>query len=408
MRFQPRHASRLLSLAGIALATVLSSASAYAQTYGAWIAMSGLNNPRRLAVGPDGGLYVTEAGTGGNVGSIVDGAGETVSYGATGSVSRLLNGVQSRVLTGLPSLAPQGGDTPGGGATGLHDIIFSGGQAFGVIGLGGDPALRTSLTNQGAPGANFGQLVRLSLDGSNTVTNIADISAYEAANNPGRISPGVPDDVNSNPYALAEAIGGGFVVADAGANALLRVNGSTVSLIATFDGVVNPLPFGPPRYQAVPTSVTVGSDNAYYVSQLTGFPFPAGAANIFRVVEGQSPTIFATGFTNLIDVAMGPDGFLYALELTTNGLASQTGPGGGRLTRISLADGSKTVIFSDPLFFPGGMAFGSNGTIYVTDLSTNAGTGRVLALTTSPEPGALALLALVAIPAGIALRRRRA
>ena len=40
---------------------------------------------------------------------------------------------------------------------------------------------------------------------------------------------------------------------------------------------------GPGNMQAVPTSVEVGPDGHYYVSQLTGFPFPVGGANIFRV-----------------------------------------------------------------------------------------------------------------------------
>ena len=32
--------------------------------------------------------------------------------------------------------------------------------------------------------------------------------------------------------------------------------------------------------QAVPTSVEKGRDGWYYVSQLTGFPFPVGGASI--------------------------------------------------------------------------------------------------------------------------------
>ena len=39
---------------------------------------------------------------------------------------------------------------------------------------------------------------------------------------------------------------------------------------------------------AVPTSVVRGRDGAYYISQLTGFPFEKGDANIWRVVPGQA------------------------------------------------------------------------------------------------------------------------
>ena len=60
--------------------------------------------------------------------------------------------------------------------------------------------------------------------------------------------------------------------------------------------------------QSVPTSVVVGPDGAYYVGQLTGGPFPIGGASVFRVVPGEDPTIYATGFTNIIDLGFGPDG----------------------------------------------------------------------------------------------------
>jgi hypothetical protein len=50
----------------------------------------------------------------------------------------------------------------------------------------------------------------------------------------------------------------------------------------------------------VPNAVTIGPDGAYYVGQLTGFPFIPGAANVFRVpAGGGAPTPFLTGFTKV-------------------------------------------------------------------------------------------------------------
>lgn len=59
----------------------------------------------------------------------------------------------------------------------------------------------------------------------------------------------------------------------------------------------------------------------YYVGQLTGFPFTVGAANVYRVPkEGGTPEVVASGFTHIVDLAFGPDGSLYVLEIARNGL----------------------------------------------------------------------------------------
>ena len=50
-------------------------------------------------------------------------------------------------------------------------------------------------------------------------------------------------------------------------------------------------------------------------SELTGAPFTPGAANIYRVVAGQAPEVYSSGFRTAIDLAFAPDGSLYVLEL---------------------------------------------------------------------------------------------
>ena len=66
--------------------------------------MVGLDSPRGLALGPEGGLYVTEAGLSVNSGNCVAVALGMNCYSESGSVTRLYEGVQERVATGLPSL----------------------------------------------------------------------------------------------------------------------------------------------------------------------------------------------------------------------------------------------------------------------------------------------------------------
>src|SRR6266498_5100272 len=199
------------------------------------VVMSGLDNPRGLAFGPEGALYVAEAGRGGPGPCIVL-RGAPQCYGPTGAVTRLWRGEQERIATGLPSYGSAAS------TTGPHDISFLGrGGGYVTIGLGFEGQPRSALAGVGD---QFGWLVHLPASGG--WRPVADIAAYEFAANPG----GGPLD--SNPYGLL-AEPGSRVVADAGANALLRVaaNG-TVSTVAVFAARPNPTPVGPPFVDSVP------------------------------------------------------------------------------------------------------------------------------------------------------------
>src|SRR5215208_1557325 len=74
------------------------------------VVMSGLDNPRGLDFDPRGALYVAEAGRGGGAGapSFVQ-RGVSIFYGQTGAVSRLWQGEQERIVSGLPSVAVANG-----------------------------------------------------------------------------------------------------------------------------------------------------------------------------------------------------------------------------------------------------------------------------------------------------------
>ena len=110
----------------------------------------------------------------------------------------------------------------------------------------------------------------------------------------------------------------------------------------------------------VPTSVAIGPDGSYYVGQLTGFPFPVGGANVYRVpANGGLPEVYAEGFTAIIDVAFAPDGSLYVLELAKNGLldAFILNDWTGALIRVA-PDGTRSEITEGELFAPGGVVIG--------------------------------------------------
>ncbi|GAB3412554.1 ScyD/ScyE family protein [Flindersiella endophytica] len=328
----------------------------------------GLDNPRGLAFAPDGSLYVAEAGRGGTGPCFAGPEGGTVCFGKTGAITRVKNGWQKRVITRLPSIADQ---NTGTNAIGPSDVAFRGDKPYFTVGLGADPAMRAGLPGLGQQAS--GWLLRGK--GNGGWMQIADIAGYEAAANPDQ---GEPD---SNPNSVV-ATAWGQVVADAGGNSLVRVSPSgAVSTVATFPSrMVDAPPFLglPPGtqipMQPVPTSVVRGPDGAYYVGELTGFPFVPGAARVYRVVPGKAPTIYADGFTNIIDVGFGKDGKLYVLEIAKNGLLS--GDPTGALIRVG-HNGSQHVVMSDGLTGPGGLAFKGRAA-YVSNCGTCVGTGSVL------------------------------
>jgi hypothetical protein len=357
-------------LGALTLAALLPAAPAAAhRDKSPRVVASGLDNPRGLAVDHRGTVYVTEAGTGGSGPCLTGPEGDQVCAGATGAVTKAWHHGQKRILEGLPSVAAPGGDS----AIGPSDIhLRHWGGAYLTVGLGADPAARDAL---GELGPSFGLLHKLSHFGG--LRTVADIAAFEATANP---DGGLPD---SNPHSVTTRWGRTYVV-DAGGNSLVRVHRSgEISTVAVFPDRLVDAPPGipglPPQLpmQAVPTSVVVGPDGALYVSQLTGFPFVPGAANIYRVEPGSEPEVYASGFTNVTDLAFDRHDNLYVLEFAANGILS--GDPTGALIRVH-RDGSHEPVAIEGLVNPTGLAVGRKGELYISNHGAEAGAGEVLRL----------------------------
>lgn len=325
------------------------------------VVMTGLNSPRGLAWGPEGALYVTEAGTNetnGACGPFVEGGTLTERcFSGTGSISRLWKGRQARIVSGLPSSWIKAS----GFASGPQDISFHGrGNGYVAMGFGGNVESRLEL---GAPAAKVGTLVRLKPNGGWSV--VADIVGFESAFNPDN---GI---VDSNPYSVLAEPSRTYVV-DAGGNSLMEVNAKgQVSLVATFPGTAAPPPFN--YSEPVPTRVVRGPDGALYVGTLTGAPFLDGSAAVYRVVPGTPPTVYAGGFKAISDLAFGSDGSLYVLQFAT-GPIFFSGP--GVLIRVA-PDGTRSVI-AENLRTPTGLAIGPDGALYASVGGIEVGTGEVV------------------------------
>ncbi|MGH3900192.1 MAG: ScyD/ScyE family protein, partial [Pseudonocardiaceae bacterium] len=283
-------------------------------------------------------------------------------------------GRQHRILTGLPSLATADGSD----IAGPQDVwLGRRGELLLAVGLGNTADRRSQL---GAAASRLGTIQRF-VPGKG-LTTIVDVAQYELGANPDGSS--TPDGRDSNPYSVA-ADGSGFLVSDAGGNTVYRVgrNGSIRPLVVLpVRSVPAPTFLGLPPgamtpMQAVPTAALRAPDGSYFVAELTGFPFPVGEARVYRVSAGGSPTIAATGFTNIIDIALDRHGRLYVLELTTEGLLS--GATTGQITRVDLRSGTRTVLQTPPLDSPTSLAIASDGhTLYVTNHGRSVGAGEIL------------------------------
>jgi hypothetical protein len=371
---------RLLPL-GLATATAALSLAGPALAADPEIVASGLDNPRGLAFGP-WGLYVAEAGAGGTDQCFSGGdpEGGEICLGPSGAVTVVGEDGQRRVTTGLPSLASPGGNE----ALGPSDVSFAKDdheydeRGFLTVGLAADPATREGA---GDLAAGLDQLWRLHGDGY--AHPVADLGAYETANNPDADQPdaAIPD---SNPNSVAAKDGRHAYVADAGGNDVLYVHKRTgkIDLVGVLppgeapapDIPGFPVPPGTPiPFQAVPTSVAIGHDGELYVGQLTGFPFPEGAAGVWVIRPGEDPVPFATGFTHITDVAVGHDGSLYIVQIKDTSLLGPDGP--GSVIRVH-PDGTRETV-AEGLTAPYGIAL-KKGWAYVTTHSTEAGAGEVV------------------------------
>jgi len=338
---------------------------------------SGLNTPRHIVL-TETGLVVTEAGTGGPVGTsncatgpATEGAG-TSQYctGPTGDIFAISSrGHAVPVLSKLPSVIEESIQE----VTGPSAIAYGHGQEAVTI---DDFLVNKDGSNSLLPkpfASAFGTLALIS-DGR---AKVVDIAAFAAAHPQSAYSLGtIPGETpyDSDPYDVV-AYRGGWVVADAGANDLLYVSANgRISMLARFPAVAEQLPAGvlgnptpiTVEAQAVPTSVAIGPGGALYVSLLRGVPSDPGTAYIYRVVPGHKPVVWARGLTSVTAIAFDRQRRLLATEFNTGGLLSPPTVTGA-LVRISSNGQMVTTLPVPGLYQPTGVAVSADGTVYVSN-----------------------------------------
>lgn len=329
-------------VAGAALTAVAVAAAvpATAQTGATTTVFAkGLNNPRGVQFGPDGALYVAEAGRGGS--KCIRRFG---CFGLSGSIAKITSsGGVSRPVTGLASGA-EGGLFAGGHT----DLTFDSKGRIVTIVNGLPPAKLAP----GIPPRVRRQAARVGRAAGRTFTPMARLDLIETRTNPDK------QDVNPNPYGI-ERIGNTYYAIDAGGNDVLAIRKGKVSLAAV---IKNPAR----RVQPVPTAIAVGPGGALYISELAPGP---NVGQVIRLVPGQAPTVVASRLPGATGISVAADGTIYLSIFGTGG--EETRPKTGSIMRIA-PDGTKSTIVKG-LNYPAGQAIGPDGDLYVANSSTLPG-----------------------------------
>ena len=333
---------------------------------------TGLDNPRHLSFG-ERGLYVAESGRGGEGPCVAGPEGGTSCVGDSGAITLITRHGQHRIVTGLASLGEEG---TGAGAIGPHGIFAT---HRGLVFTNGGPTglNRDDLAAENPVADLFGRV--FALGHRHRLVRLADVWGFERDNNPDE-EVGTPGIDSNAVDVLVDH--GRLVVADAGGNTLLKTDRrGRLAVLSLFPST----PPGPDGIQAVPTGVVEGPHGDYFMTQLTGFPFPVGGANVYRVDSRSGDAeVFASGFTNLMDLAFDRHGKLWVLEIDHDSLFGPVGPSTDGAIYSVDRQGNKTQLElpAGTLTHPGGITVGRDGSLYVTNNSDVAGEGEVLRIKT--------------------------
>jgi len=302
---------------------------------------SGLINPRGFLWTDDGTLYVAQAGTGGtSLGTPEVGPPLGPFHGgSSASVVRIEDACPVLVAGELPSVVFTTGEV-----LGAEDLAVLGGQLYASVDGGGE--------SHGNPSQPAG-VYRILANGSTEL--VADLSAWVRANPVANLPP--DHDPDAAGFSLvADPTANSFWVDDPNSGQILNV-----ALDGTVTRVVD---ISTPH--RVPTGLAVAPQGGVYVGFLTPVPYPDGASSVVHVAPDGTVTEVWTGLTAVTGVAVGPDGTLYASELSTGNLEEPpfAVAGSGRIVHQTGPDSSEDV--ATGLMFPIGLAFGPDEDLYVS------------------------------------------
>jgi hypothetical protein len=324
---------------------------------------SGLEGPRGLAFGPDGSLYVAEAGTGGTTSTVgqcaqVPSPVGPYTGGATARISKIdTSGNRTTVTSGLPSSVDAMGDV-----LGVADVAFLDGDLYAVLAGGG--------CSHGNP--TFPNAILRIKDHNGNWTLVANLSEA-LVEHPAKYTSSddyEPDGTwygmiahNDRLITVEPNHGQVFSVSQAGkVREVIDISASQGHIVPTSlvaeDGVLyvgnlNLFPIDPQWARVM----TVAKD-VYVPNPLPGFNEPGDPFGRWKIVSSKA------GFTTIVSMKEGPDGLLYVLELSD--FAGFPMPGMGKVVRVTRAGEIEDVVTG--LAVPTGMTFGPDRRLYVSNL----------------------------------------
>lgn len=331
---------------------------------------TGLNSPRGLKFGPDGNLYVAEAGLGGT--NSTAGLCEQVTFpvgpylGSTtsGRVSKIdRNGVRTTVTDQLPSSVDQ--EIVGGDFQGVADVAFVGNKLYALLAGAG--------CSHGVPSVPNG-IVKIENNGSwSLVSNLSEYTMTHPTAHPEPHGGAEPD---GTPYGMIN-VNGDLYVTEPNQGDIVKVTipggiASRVVDISVTQGHI------------VPTVIAFHEGN-FYMGNLDTFPVVKGQSGIYKITPDGNVQPLTHGFTTILGIDFDQQGRLYVLENSTVDGPGPT-PNTGDIVRVDLS-GKKEILVSG-LAQPTGMTFGPDGKLYVSNKGFGPGStggGEILQISLNCE-----------------------